>query len=590
VALLAFALQAQAQNAFTYQGRLSFDTQPAEGFYDFIFTLMDSSTGGNEIGQPATNSLISVRSGLFVTTLDFGAAVFDGPSRWLDISVRTNGGSGPYTKLSPRQPITSAPYATFARAAGNATMAANLAGGGMSLTNVPASSLTGMIPLASLSGITASQMDAATWQVVTNSASAAGLQAASNALGAGLDLSVNTANLPHFQSALNTGRAPRVLWLGDSIADNTYEAFLRTFETYWPAGVQRGYFLTGYPRFWTSQTGPWAVGFVTNGFWNNIFLLTNGAVQSYGGPANGGYVYADTLQLWYVRTPGSGSARLEISTNMVSWQPLATIDAGGSFSGPGLTVTNFQISPANYAARIVCLGGGSENRFCYVWISLIDSQSQGLAATMANAYGRGLDDFIAMGPNVPVLLTNVNPDLIIYEQKKDLWTRTNWPAVASLFHVYAPNADVCLLAGNISNGPYDYPVPDPTNSSYAVAMVDRSIALTNGWAFVDDYTPLNDWAHIIVANGFNEDNLVHLNFAGKLFAGSILAREFGLEQLVAAARPKGIARPVWTSGTGSPEGRIIAPIGSLYTRTDGSPGSTLYVKESGSGSTGWTAK
>jgi hypothetical protein len=46
----------------------------------------------------------------------------------------------------------------------------------------------------------------------------------------------------------------------------------------------------------------------------------------------------------------------------------------------------------------------------------------------------------------------------------------------------------------------------------------------------------------------------------------------------------------WSSGSGSPEGVKTAPIGSLYTRTDGGAGTTLYVKESGTGNTGWVAK
>lgn len=44
------------------------------------------------------------------------------------------------------------------------------------------------------------------------------------------------------------------------------------------------------------------------------------------------------------------------------------------------------------------------------------------------------------------------------------------------------------------------------------------------------------------------------------------------------------------SGTGSPESAKTAPVGTLYTRTDGGPGTTLYVKESGVGNTGWVAK
>lgn len=45
-----------------------------------------------------------------------------------------------------------------------------------------------------------------------------------------------------------------------------------------------------------------------------------------------------------------------------------------------------------------------------------------------------------------------------------------------------------------------------------------------------------------------------------------------------------------TSGAGTPEGAVIAPVGSVFTRTDGGAGTTLYVKESGSGNTGWIAK
>jgi len=44
------------------------------------------------------------------------------------------------------------------------------------------------------------------------------------------------------------------------------------------------------------------------------------------------------------------------------------------------------------------------------------------------------------------------------------------------------------------------------------------------------------------------------------------------------------------SGAGSPEGVVTAPVGSLYTRTDGGLTTTLYVKTSGTGNTGWTGK
>jgi hypothetical protein len=46
----------------------------------------------------------------------------------------------------------------------------------------------------------------------------------------------------------------------------------------------------------------------------------------------------------------------------------------------------------------------------------------------------------------------------------------------------------------------------------------------------------------------------------------------------------------WTSGSGSPESVVTAPVGSIYTRTDGGASTTLYIKESGTGNTGWIAK
>jgi len=45
-----------------------------------------------------------------------------------------------------------------------------------------------------------------------------------------------------------------------------------------------------------------------------------------------------------------------------------------------------------------------------------------------------------------------------------------------------------------------------------------------------------------------------------------------------------------TSGTGSPEGNINAAVGSIYTNINGAAGTTLYIKESGTGNTGWVAK
>lgn len=43
------------------------------------------------------------------------------------------------------------------------------------------------------------------------------------------------------------------------------------------------------------------------------------------------------------------------------------------------------------------------------------------------------------------------------------------------------------------------------------------------------------------------------------------------------------------TGAGTPEGAVTAGIGSIFLRTDGGAGTSAYIKESGTGNTGWKA-
>jgi hypothetical protein len=114
--------------AFNYQGRLGDGVNPANGSYDFKFSLHDDLTGGSQIGNSVTNAATGVTNGLFTVALDFGSGAFNGSARWLLVEVRTNGG-GAFTPLSPRQPILVAPYAWHAAQAGTAaTLSGQLPG------------------------------------------------------------------------------------------------------------------------------------------------------------------------------------------------------------------------------------------------------------------------------------------------------------------------------------------------------------------------------------------------------------------------------------------------------------------------------
>jgi len=112
-------MTANAQTAaFSYQGKLTDGASAANGSYQMQFALFDASTGGNQIGATQT-SAVMVTTGVFTVNLGFGETAFDGTERFLQISVfsiQTNA----FVPLTPRQQITSAPYAIKSITAENA--------------------------------------------------------------------------------------------------------------------------------------------------------------------------------------------------------------------------------------------------------------------------------------------------------------------------------------------------------------------------------------------------------------------------------------------------------------------------------------
>jgi hypothetical protein len=76
--------------AFTYQGRLIDNNQPADGLYDLQFKLYDTTSDGNRVGPGVNTPEVDVIDGYFTVLLDFGSDpnIFNGDARWLEIGVR----------------------------------------------------------------------------------------------------------------------------------------------------------------------------------------------------------------------------------------------------------------------------------------------------------------------------------------------------------------------------------------------------------------------------------------------------------------------------------------------------------------------
>jgi hypothetical protein len=120
------ALAAPFGTAFTYQGQLRLAGVPVNGTCDLTFALFDAAVGGTQIGATQAATGVTLVDGRFTVQLDFGATAFTGEARWLQIATRCPSGSGGFTALDPRQPLTPTPYAIFSQSATSFT--GNLAG------------------------------------------------------------------------------------------------------------------------------------------------------------------------------------------------------------------------------------------------------------------------------------------------------------------------------------------------------------------------------------------------------------------------------------------------------------------------------
>jgi hypothetical protein len=181
------ALSAFAQTtAFTYQGRLTDGSLPANGTYNMQFSLFDSETGGAQI-DTAQTMLVTVSNGIFTIKLNFGATAFNTANgRFLEIAVKKTNDPD-YTTLTPRQEITSAPFAQRANKSGEADSLSSACVGCVTnsqISSLAGSKVTGTVANAtnaatannalSLGGVTASQYVLTTDTRLSNSRTPSG--------------------------------------------------------------------------------------------------------------------------------------------------------------------------------------------------------------------------------------------------------------------------------------------------------------------------------------------------------------------------------------------------------------------------------
>lgn len=140
----------------------------------------------------------------------------------------------------------------------------------------------------------------------------------------------------------------------------------------------------------------------------------------------------------------------------------------------------------------------------------------------------------------------------------------------------APNMNGVLATavGSVDNVIFPQHLASGTGVQISMTGGGRNIALEQA-RFRSQQAAVSDQAYTATITGEAWDRL-------RILADGTIQRGLG------AANPS--AGAIDKVGNGTPEGVVTAPVGSTYHRMDGGAGTCLYVKESGTGNTGWVAK
>ena len=232
-----------------------------------------------------------------------------------------------------------------------------------------------------------------------------------------------------------------------------------------------------------------------------------------------------------------------------------------------------------------------------------------VGGTVARSYGKGVYIADSISPLVSGLTVERNgtadddcgidffgtgsgANLVTYPRVVGCTIRENKGAGIRFFHV---RHGVVTGSAIINNG-----------QSGAQGADQSGILCTGaiGWTItgnvITDTNASNrtQWGGIRVTNSGGSPYLIHWgNYIIGNGAGSIIytntstiAVGMSYESTTANANPLSFSSgAAILSGSATPEGAVTAKVGSLYMRSDGSTGTTLYVKESGTGNTGWVA-
>lgn len=302
--------------SITYQGKLISNGGPVNEATSMAFSLWDDPTTGTQRGATLTFDgaganppPVGVADGLFTVQLDFGVNPYaDNAARWLEISI--NG-----TPLSPRQPLSAAPFALNTR--GLAVDGSGRVGIG---TPTPGEVITN------------SKLDVVGGHVaVSNNYGLLSMNAAGNGLGAGMD-TTHADELEFYTNGARRVHIDATGKVGIGTTNPTSPLSFRNADerkiTYWESGSPNGLYgvdmaVGGNVRHFAGMIGKFLIGHDdgSGGFTERMRVHSNGNV--------GIGVTAPTARLHTVGGPTFSQVRFEDANPLGTWVNLLNTDAGG---------------------------------------------------------------------------------------------------------------------------------------------------------------------------------------------------------------------------------------------------------------------
>ncbi len=355
-------------------------TNTVSGLYDLRFSLHDDPLGGNIIGSSLTNSGVLVSNGLFTTSLDFGQGPFNGTPLWVQIAVRGSG-AGAFTDLSPRQPLTPAPYALRAVNAGTVSgsgivgtvpdesLSANIVrlnGAGQIFSGAVVLTNAGNVLAGNGAGLT----ELRAWGLSGNAGTAPGSQFLGTTDNQPLEMKVN--GLPALRLEPSIGIPNVVGGSGNNSAGATIEAATIAGGglDFYPNRVTASYGTIGGGTFNTASAG-----------WATVAGGRDGTASGASATVGGGYLNSAT---GYVATVSGGYGNLAGGSQSAVAGGWANQALGGQSVVAG-GMSNLAFNPGTF------VGGGGYNTALYYNAAVMGGQGN-TAVQNYSTIGGGLQN------------------------------------------------------------------------------------------------------------------------------------------------------------------------------------------------------